>query len=120
LDQAPFKVGLIALERLGVDIDALARDVDRGLSEACADHGRPIGPPESGRRVVVVDGETPLQPLLLAAENEALGLGHNWVGSEHLLLAIVRLASPQLGELLSRHGVLYDRLRQSIVAVLQS
>ena len=31
-----------------------------------------------------------------------------------------RLASPELGELLSRHGVVYDRLRQSIVAVLQS
>ena len=117
------KVGLVALERLGVEIDALARDADWGLSEACAEPGQPIEPAESqalsaGRRVV--DFDTPLRPLLAAAEDEALGLGHNWVGSEHLLLAVVRLASPELGELLSRHGVVYDRLRQSIVAVLQS
>lgn len=119
------KVGLVALERLGVEPDALARDVDRGLSEACAEHRRHAGPPQfltlpGGRHGIVVDFETPLEPLLEAAEGEAHDLGHNWVGSEHLLLAVVRLADPQLAGLLDRHGVAYDGARRAVVAVLQS
>src|SRR6516165_3996726 len=79
------KVGLVALERMGVEVDALAKDVDRALHAACAEIRRQAGPPESqtlssDQRAIVVDFDTPLEPLLAAAEHEALGLGHNWVG----------------------------------------
>jgi ATP-dependent Clp protease ATP-binding subunit ClpA len=119
------KVGLVALERLGVEVDTLAREVDRALTAACAEIRRQVGPPKfqvlpSGQRAIVVDFNTPLEPLLAAAEHEALGLGNNWVGSEHLLLAVIRFAGLRLRELLERQGVAYDSLRQSVLEVLQS
>src|SRR5436305_1041053 len=66
-------------------------------------HYRPAGQP-----CLVVDREAPLAPLLAAAEHEALGLGHRWVGTEHLLLATLRQAAPSLCQVLQRHGVTYE------------
>jgi len=119
------KVGLVALERMGVEVDTLARDVDRALSAACGEVRQHAVPPRrqvlpSGQIVVVADFNAPVKPLLAAAEHEALGLGHRWVGSEHLLLAAVRLAGPQLRALLDRHNVAYDAVRQAILSVLAS
>ena len=62
---------------------------------------------------------TPLEPLLAAAEHEALGLGHNWVGSEHLLLAIIQLADLRLREVLEWHRVVYDGVRQAVRKLLE-
>ena len=119
------KVGLVALERMGVDVDALARDVDRALDEACAEFRRMNGPPRvqtlpSGQRGIVLDFRAPLTPLLDAAEHEALGLGHTWVGSEHLLLASIRIGGARLREVLDRHRVGYDGVRQAVLDFLQS
>jgi hypothetical protein len=118
------KVGLVALERMGVETVALAHDVGRALDVACAEIRQRTGPPKlqtlpSGQRGIVVDFRTPLAPLLSAAEHEALGLGHNWVGSEHLVLAIIRLADPRLCEVLERHRVIYNEVRQAVLDLLQ-
>jgi hypothetical protein len=107
------KVGLVALERMGVEVDALAHDVDRALGAACAEFRRVNGPPRlqtlpSGQQGVVVDFRAPLAPLLDAAEHEALGLGHAWVGSEHLVLGIIRVADARLQEVFDRDRVAYD------------
>lgn len=118
------KVGMVALERLGVELDALARDVDRALDEECAEVRQLMGEHgpyvlERGERYVVIDFQTPLEPLFSTAEREALELGHGSVGTEHLLLAIVRLAGPGLTERLRHYHVVYDGLRQAVLEVLQ-
>jgi ATP-dependent Clp protease ATP-binding subunit ClpA len=112
------------LERIGVEVDAVARDVDRTLSAACTEIQQQ-GPPKlqtlpSGQRVAVVDFHAPLAPLLAAAEHEALGLGHNWVGSEHLVLAVIRLADPRLRRVLEQHRVVYDSVLESVRDILRS
>ena len=119
------KVGLVALERMKVEPDALARDVNESLHTACAEIRQQMGPPKlqklpGGQLGVVVDFNTPLAPLLAAAEHEALELGHSWVGSEHLLLAIVRLADPRLCDVLKMHGVNYGDLKETVVEILQT
>lgn len=106
------KVGLVALDRIGVDTDALARDVDRELLK--------LRTLSSGHCSLVMDIETSIIPLLAAAEHEALELGHNWVGSEHLLLAIVRLADPSLCEVLERHRIVYNEVRLMVLDLLHS
>jgi ATP-dependent Clp protease ATP-binding subunit ClpC len=103
----------------------LAQDVDRALDDACAEIRRQTGPSElralaSGQHGVVVDFRGPLARLLEAAEHEALGLGHNWVGTEHLLLAVMRLAGPRLCEILQRHGLGQGGVRQAVLEVLQA
>ena len=119
------KVGVVALERMGVDIDKLARAVDDALSASCADVREHAGPPEyqqlpTGKRAVVVDFDTPLEPLLTTAEAEALGMDHEYVGTEHLLLATIRRACPRLREVLQDHGITYVRVKAPIIAVLRS
>jgi hypothetical protein len=117
------KVGLAAIERTGVDTFALARDVDDALRSACEEFRKQNGPPKlqelpSGGRGIIVDWATPLAPLLSVTEHEALALSHNWVGSEHLALAIIRLADPRLREVLDHHRVDYDAVRQAVLEIL--
>jgi ATP-dependent Clp protease ATP-binding subunit ClpA len=118
------KVGVAALERMGVNIDLLAKGVDQVLSEMCAKIRHKEGPPEyqtlpSGKRALVVDFDTPLEPLLSTAESEALGMDHEYVGTEHILLATVRRACPKLREVLHYHGITYVRLKAPIIEVLR-
>ena len=115
----------MALERTGVEIDSLAHDVNKSLYAACAEVRKQMGRKKpqklpSGQLGVVANFQTLLAPLLAAAEHEALGLGHNWVGTEHLLLAIVRLADPRLCEELQRHRVTYEKLRKAVLDTLHS
>jgi ATP-dependent Clp protease ATP-binding subunit ClpA len=118
------KMGHVALERMGIDVDVLARDIDRSLHEACEEI-RLVNRPQfetlpDGRRRYVVHADPPLAPLLDAAEHEALGLGHNWVGSEHLLLAIIRIADTRIREVLDRYQIGYDRTRKTVVDIVSS
>lgn len=54
--------------------------------------------------------------LLLRAVEEARRLGHGWVGSEHLLMAL--LAGPSLAtEVLAALGLTYDRLAERLGAL---
>src|SRR5262249_10635496 len=117
------KVGLVALERIGVDSDTLARGVNGALvtaaEEAWQDGTRPrtVFLP-SGRVAAVMDLNTALAPLLSAAEHEALALGHGYVGTEHLLLAIIQRAGPRLRGVLGAHEITHQRVRQSVLGVL--
>lgn len=118
------KVGLVALEHIGPNVDSLAADVDRTLRSTCEEVRQQLGPLEiaslpSGERCVVIDDQTPLEALLAASEEESRGLGHSWVGSEHLLLAVIRLAEPPIKDVLDRHGVTYDGVRRTVVDLLQ-
>ncbi len=101
------KVGRMALERIGVNAFELARSVD-ALLEAKVEEHPVVYDQRQGIAVHAKTGEPHehsdiralLEPLLKQAENEASDLGHNYIGSEHLALAIVRLADPSLAALL--------------------
>jgi ATP-dependent Clp protease ATP-binding subunit ClpA len=116
------KVGRAALERMGIDLDALARELDVMIDQEGSGARKPSGPQwttlPSGQKAIV-DTDTPLKPLLDQAEHEALGLGHNWVGTEHLLLAAVRSAGLQLQGILHGHAVSYEGVRQAVLELLQ-
>jgi len=117
------KVGRAALERMGVDRDGLAQELDEAIKVEGRGAGRPSSPRfellASGQRCLVVDTNTPLRCLLDAAGHEAQALGNNWIGTEHLLLASVRLACPRLRELLHRHSVGYEAVQYAVAEVLQ-
>jgi hypothetical protein len=57
---------------------------------------------------------------LQLAQQQAGHLNHPFVGTEHLLLAIIAEADPALSELLSRHGLDYARVRAAIIDLLAS
>jgi hypothetical protein len=49
---------------------------------------------------------------------EALRLGHNYVGTEHILLGVLSDEDGQVAQVLARHGVTKERAEAWIVAVL--
>ena len=70
----------------------------------------------------VVRGEQPLTPrarkVLDHALGEALKLGHNYVGTEHLLLGMMREKNGVAARVLKELGVRRDKLVQTIVSRL--
>jgi ATP-dependent Clp protease ATP-binding subunit ClpA len=117
------KVGRAALENVVIDCNTLARELDSLIDEEGERVRRPGGPQfqtlPSGQKAIVVDREGPLSKLLDQAEHEALALGHDYVGTEHLLLAAIRSASPGLAGLIARHGATHDAVKCAVLELLQ-
>jgi hypothetical protein len=99
-------VGARALRDLGVSLTTVRRKVEQKI----------------GRGDVPVTGNVPYTPrakhALYGAREEAKALGHNYVGTEHLLLALSRLQRAVAAEILSENGITHQELRQSLLAIL--
>jgi Clp amino terminal domain, pathogenicity island component len=128
------KVGLAALEQAAGDRFDLIRALDRLLEE------RKSELPEAFEVKQVIDGDNPqvrivepkpdqpfggwdcedlLEPMLRQAQAEASELGHDYIGSEHLVLSIVKLADPELSGLLRDCGVTYEGVREALLTLLR-
>jgi ATP-dependent Clp protease ATP-binding subunit ClpA len=84
-----------ALAAIGIDLDAITAAVDESFGEGALERSL-VG--------VGIGGAPPFAPrtkkALELSLREAMALGHNYIGTEHLLLAILRM----------REGVAYDIL----------
>ena len=69
-----------------------------------------------------VRGRIPFTPLarsaMAHAAVEASRLGHNYVGTEHQLLALAAIGDGVAAKVLTEHGADHDRLRREIVTLL--
>jgi ClpA/ClpB-like protein len=134
------KLGRVALEQIADDVDGLARALDSAI-ESEGQHARSffgeydalvvihelesLGDSKfvtvpSGQQGLVVDMATPVLKLLSQAEFEAKELQHAWVGTEHILLAAVRLACPKFRSLLRQHRIQFEKLREAVLKLLES
>lgn len=52
------------------------------------------------------------------AQEEAKELGHSYVGTEHILLAILKLNDVSLKAILENHGINYSRIRNEIISIV--
>jgi len=114
-------VGEIAPEHLLLGLAAIARgtaaqalaaqgvDLDRIRSEL----GEPVRDPGRGRLPFTRESKRVLDGAL----RQALELGHNWIGSEHILLALLA-AGGQPVEILEKLGTTPDALRVDIERLL--
>ena len=62
--------------------------------------------------------DTATRRLLETALTQALKLSHNYVGTEHLLLALAYTHNDPTAQLLADRGVTYDRAREAVHAVI--
>lgn len=53
--------------------------------------------------------------ILKIANFESRNLGHNFVGSEHVLCALVRLPDPQISRIFSERGIGINEVRSQVV-----
>jgi ATP-dependent Clp protease ATP-binding subunit ClpC len=70
------------------------------------------------------DGDVPFtaraKKVLELSLREALQLGHNYIGSEHILLGLLREGEGGGAEVLKRLGVDFEELRRAVLTVLRS
>jgi ATP-dependent Clp protease ATP-binding subunit ClpC len=66
--------------------------------------------------VVAIESATPAaKKVIQLANEESIGLGHSWIGTEHILLGLLREDSGLAAEILSSMGADLDRAREEVV-----
>ncbi len=95
-----------ALESLGIGLDAVRQQVEEII----------------GRGQHAPSGHIPFTPrakkVLELALREAIQLGHNYIGTEHILLGLIREGDGVAAQVLARLGADLNRTRQRIIEVL--
>jgi hypothetical protein len=95
-----------ALERMGVSLEAVRAEVERII----------------GRGIEIPSGHIPFTPrakkVLELSLREALQLGHDYIGSEHILLGLLREGDGVAAEVLTGLGADLGRVRQQVTEIL--
>ena len=96
-----------ALDRLGISLDAVRDKVATIIGEG----GSPVG-----------SGHIPFTPrakkVLELSLREALQLGHNYIGTEHILLGLIREGEGVAAQVLMNLGADLSQVRQEVVQLL--
>jgi len=99
-------VAATALKTLGVSLEATRQRVEEIIGE-----GREMPP-----------GHIPFTPrakkALELSLREALQLGHNYIGTEHILLGLIREDEGVAAQVLKELGADLDRVRQTVIQLL--
>lgn len=103
----PRGVGAKALEALSISLDHVRKKVEAKI-------GR--GDPSSVRLPIPFTPRA--KKALDTSVGEAKGLGHNYVGTEHILLALVGIGEGVAAEILEELGAGKDRIRERILRLL--
>jgi hypothetical protein len=101
-------VAYLALTELGISLDAVRAQVEAEIGQGSEAPG----------------GHIPFTPrakkVLELSLREALQLGHNYIGTEHILLGLIREGEGVAARVLVGLGAGLDRVRQQVVQLLAS
>ena len=96
-----------ALASIGIDLDQVRAAVEESFGEGALDRPTARAGGRRRKRVVLPFGGIPIVPrakkVLELSLREALSLGHSYIGTEHLLLAILREGQGVAATLLAEH-----------------
>jgi ATP-dependent Clp protease ATP-binding subunit ClpC len=98
-------LGLAVLEACGVNRKALEHDIEEELGPLRGTSGPGL---DLGK----------IQAMAFRANEEAASLGHNYVGTEHLVLALVNDEDAVVGKLFQKHAVNAERFKAKLVELL--
>lgn len=98
------------LRILDVDLDKVREDVRQALEKVESEQ------PSFGLRAQTKE----TKQVISVAIDEARKLGHRYVGTEHLVLALMQVGGSIPAEVLSRHGLQVDAVREKTLAILRS
>jgi ATP-dependent Clp protease ATP-binding subunit ClpC len=100
-------VGAKALESLGISLDTVRQQVEEII----------------GRGQQLLSGPIPFTPrskkVLELSLREALQLGHKYIGTEHILLGLIREGDGVAAQVLVTLGADLNRVRQQVIQLLQ-
>ena len=100
-------VAATALESLGISLEAVRQQVEEiiGRGQHVSSNQIPFAPPA--------------KEVLELSLREALQLGHNYIGTEHILLGLIREGDGVAAQVLVKLGADHDRIRQQVIQLLQ-
>jgi ATP-dependent Clp protease ATP-binding subunit ClpC len=93
------------LEKLGIDRDRLATDVEGQMMLGDTPSGRDLTLTPRAKKVVEL------------AIDEARNLANDYVGTEHLLLGLIREGDGLAGRVLAKSGAMLELARNSVIAL---
>jgi len=99
-------VAALALDALGISLEDARRDIEEIIGQG------PAAP----------TGHIPFTPrakkVLELALREALQLGHNYIGTEHILLGLIREGEGVAAQVLQKLGADLARVREAVVELI--
>src|SRR6267154_5104634 len=95
-----------ALESLGISLEAVREKVEETIGPAGSS---PTGSPPFTPRA---------KKVLELSLREALQLGHNYIGTEHILLGLIREGEGVAAQVLQKLGADLNRVRQTVIQLL--
>jgi ATP-dependent Clp protease ATP-binding subunit ClpC len=99
-------VAALALDALGISLEDARRDIEEIIGQG------PAAP----------TGHIPFTPrakkVLELALREALQLGHNYIGTEHILLGLIREGEGVAAQVLQKLGADLSRVREAVVELI--
>ena len=124
---APAEPDASALDAIGIDLDAVRRRVEESFGPGALD--RSFSSPPCGRRGMSRRGRRggprtgsfghiPFTPrakkVLELSLREALQLGHRYIGTEHVLLGLLREGQGLAAQILVRRGLSIESIRAQV------
>ena len=97
------------LQALGVELDGARDEVEQIIGRGSTTH------PESGH----IPFTPRTKKVLEMAPHESAQLGHNYIGTEHLLLALVREGDGVGAQILSRSGIDVARALEQVTQLMR-
>ena len=92
-----------ALQQAGITLDAVRAEIEEIV----------------GRGEAMPRGHIPFKKMLELALREALHLGHNFLGTEHVLLGLIREGEGLATQVLVKLGANLDQLRGNVLVLLE-
>ncbi|MBI5418008.1 ATP-dependent Clp protease ATP-binding subunit [Candidatus Poribacteria bacterium] len=100
-------IAAITLQNLGIDMESVKIEVEEMVVYGSS---------------VLSIGEKPFSPAarkaIELAANEARNLGHNYIGTEHLLLGLIKEEEGIANKVLQNLGATYDKVEKEIMHIL--
>ena len=97
-----------ALHRLKIDLESLKTALERSLEIGDRPDVSLFSPNDDARRVLEATMEIGRQ------------MRHSWVGTEHLLLALIREENTVAAKCLANVGVDYDKAQREVISIINS
>jgi ATP-dependent Clp protease ATP-binding subunit ClpC len=109
-------MGVRILQALEVDLDDLRAAIDQAAAVR-AEEGQ-AGPGQTGGEGSLLDMTLAAREAVASATETAVGLGHNYVGCEHMLLGLLAGRDSVAGRALAAHKVTEADARRALIAAI--
>jgi ATP-dependent Clp protease ATP-binding subunit ClpA len=109
-----------ALSTIGIDLDEVRRQVEEAFGPGALDRTRAALGGKAGRLFGHLAFEGPAKKALELSLREAIRLGHDYIGTEHILLGLIHTEGGAAHHILAARGVRLEPARVIVEELVRS